>query len=87
MRDIGVEPHQNSRKDDRSGLILGHNVYSVVLFQLIGTILSAFFVRLEKKVTIYSHPCSQNASRVVYAPPACTHTCHMLGLSKYISKW
>lgn len=41
----------------------------------------------KKKSYHYSHPCSQNASQVVYTPPACTHTCHMLSLSKYISKW
>lgn len=32
------------KEDTRNQLILGHNVYSVVLFQLIGTILSAFFL-------------------------------------------
>lgn len=70
------------KQDGRRGLILGHNVYSVVLFQLIGTILSAF-VRLKKSYH-YSHPCSQNASQVVYTPPCRVHTCHMLTLSKYI---
>lgn len=59
------------KDDGKSSWILGHNVYSVVLFQLIGTILSAF-VRLKKSYH-YSHPCSQNASQVAYTPPLCTH--------------
>lgn len=62
------------KQDGTSSWILGHNVYSVVLFQLIGTILSAF-VRLKKSYH-YSHPCSQNASQVVYTPPLCTHPPH-----------
>lgn len=55
------------KQDGTSSWVLGHNVYSVVLFQLIGTILSAF-VRLKKSYH-YSHPCSQNVSQVVYTPP------------------
>lgn len=72
------------KQDGGRSWILGHNVYSVVLFQLIGTILSAF-VRLKKSYH-YSHPCSQNASQVVYTRPLCTHL-PLLTLSKYISKW
>lgn len=59
------------KQEDKNCFILGHNVYSVVLFQLIGTILSAF-VRLKKWSYRYSHPCAQNASHVVYTFSACT---------------
>lgn len=60
-----------TNQEGTNGVMLGHNVYSVVLFQLIGTILSAF-VRLKKWSYRYSHPCAQNASHVVYTFSACT---------------
>lgn len=42
-----TSPAGLQKEEDGNCLLLGHNVYSVVLFQLIGTILSAF-VRLKK---------------------------------------
>lgn len=69
------------KEEDGNCSILGHNVYSVVLFQLIGTILSAF-VRLKNEVTI----------TVIHAHgmPVTSFTpllhVHMLTMSKYISK-